>query len=70
MEYFGKQDNRLLGSRLWCMRFLFRFQGLVCEMSFVVVFLCWSLLNPDLFLSSLFGGMCYFNTSVSSLGQH
>lgn len=42
MEYFGKQDNRLLGSRLWCMRFLFRFQGLVCEMSFVVVFLCWS----------------------------
>lgn len=38
VEYFGKQDNRLFGSRLWCMRFLFRFQGLVCEILFVVVF--------------------------------
>lgn len=54
VEYFGKQTNRLFG-----------FQALVCETPIVAVFLCWSLLNPDLFLSSLSQEMCYFNTSGS-----
>lgn len=40
VEYFRKLAYRL-----------FWFQALVFEISFVVVPLCWSLLNPDLFLS-------------------
>lgn len=57
VEYFGKQANHLSGFRLW--------------ISFVVVYLCWSLLNPDLccLQAFTFKGMCYFNTSLFLL-QH
>lgn len=54
MEYFRKQGNRLFGSRLWCMRF-----------PLLWCFYAGSLLSPDLFLSSLLGGACYFNSFLS-----